>query len=57
LATTNEYTEKEDLSLADLVVTSLGEPDGKKGILKKSNRDFEFDGVMHLDQLLAYFSG
>jgi HAD superfamily hydrolase (TIGR01509 family) len=57
LATTNEYTEKEDLSLADLVVTSLGEPNGKKGILKKSNRFFEFDGVMHLDQLLAYFSG
>lgn len=57
LATTNEYTEKEDLSQADLIVTSLGEPAGKKGILKKSIRDFQFDGVMHLEQLVAYFSG
>jgi HAD superfamily hydrolase (TIGR01509 family) len=56
LATTNEYTEKEDLSQADLVVTSLGEPDGQKGILKQSRDNFEFDGVMHLDQLVAYFS-
>jgi HAD superfamily hydrolase (TIGR01509 family) len=56
LATTNDYTEKEDLSLADLVVTSLGEPNGKKGVVKHSHRDFEFDGVMHLEQLVDYFS-
>jgi HAD superfamily hydrolase (TIGR01509 family) len=56
LATTNEYTEREDLSQADLVVTSLGEPGGKKGILKQSSKDFKFDGVMHLDQLVDYFS-
>ena len=57
LATTNEYTEREDLSQADLVITSLGEPGGKRGIVKQSRREFEFDGVMHLDQLVAYFSG
>jgi HAD superfamily hydrolase (TIGR01509 family) len=56
LATTNDYTEKEDLSQADLVITSLGEPNGKKGVVKNSRRDFEFDGVMHLEQLMAYFS-
>jgi HAD superfamily hydrolase (TIGR01509 family) len=56
LATTNDYTEREDLSLADLVVTSLGEPNGKKGVVKHSHRDFEFDGVMHLEQLVDYFS-
>ncbi len=56
LATINEYTEREDLSQADLVITSLGEQNGKKGIVKQSRRDFNFDGVMHLEQLLAYFS-
>jgi hypothetical protein len=38
------------------VVTSLGDPDGEKGILKASHKAFEFDGVLHVDQLIKYFS-
>ncbi len=55
VATTNIYTENEDLSDASIVVTSLGEPDGEKGVLKQSDKPFEFDGVLHADQLIQYF--
>ena len=57
VATTNGYTEKEDLSQADLVVTRLGDPEGRKGILTQSKKDFAFDGVLRLEQLLEYFGG
>jgi HAD superfamily hydrolase (TIGR01509 family) len=56
VATTNGYTEKEDLSDADIIVTSLGDPDGEKGTLKKAGRQLDFDGVLHVDRLLEYFS-
>ncbi len=57
VATTNVYTENEDLSDAEIVVTSLGDPDGGKGVLKKGdNSKLEFDGVLHVNQLIAYFS-
>jgi HAD superfamily hydrolase (TIGR01509 family) len=56
VATTNIYTENEDLSDASIVVTSLGDPDGEKGILKRSDKPFEFDGVLHVQQLIEYFS-
>jgi HAD superfamily hydrolase (TIGR01509 family) len=56
VATTNGYTEKEDLSDADIIVTCLGDPDGEKATLKKANRKLDFDGVLHVDQLLEYFS-
>jgi HAD superfamily hydrolase (TIGR01509 family) len=56
VATTNIYTENEDLSEADIVVTSLGDPDGKKGILKKADKPLKFDGVLTVDQLLKYFT-
>ena len=56
IATTNIYTENEDLSDADIVVTSLGEPDGEKGVLKRASKEFEYDGVLHVDQLIRYFS-
>ena len=35
VATTNAYTEGEDLSRADIIVTALGDPDGEKGVLKQ----------------------
>jgi HAD superfamily hydrolase (TIGR01509 family) len=57
VATTNGYTEQEDLSQADLIVSCLGDPDGEKGSLKKSKQDFAYDGVLRLDQLMDYFSG
>ncbi|MBW2239577.1 MAG: HAD-IA family hydrolase [Deltaproteobacteria bacterium] len=56
VATTNIYTENEDLSEADIVVTSLGDPDGEKGILKQGDEKFQFDGVLKVEQLLKYFS-
>jgi len=55
VATTNIYTENEDLHEADIVVTCLGEPDGEKGILKQENKSLAFDGVLHVDQLIKYF--
>ena len=56
VATTNIYTEHEDLSDASIVVTSLGDPDGEKGLLKESHKALAFDGVLHADQLIKYFS-
>jgi HAD superfamily hydrolase (TIGR01509 family) len=56
VVTTNLYTEKEDLSDGDLIVTTLGDPDGEKGELCKSNKEIEYDGVLHLNQLIAYFT-
>jgi hypothetical protein len=56
VATTNIYTEDEDLSEADIVVTSLGDPDGKKGIFKQGDEKLGFDGVLKVEQLLKYFS-
>lgn len=54
VATTNHYTEKEDLSQADLIVTCLGDKDGEKGVMTKGNLK-GYDGVLHVDQLLDYF--
>lgn len=54
LATTNGYTEKEDLSPAGIIVTTLGDPDGEKGLLRKG--ELEFDGVLHVEQVIGYFS-
>jgi HAD superfamily hydrolase (TIGR01509 family) len=56
VATTNVYTEREDLSNADIVVTSLGDPDGEKGTLKQGGEGMDYDGVLRLEQLIAYFS-
>ncbi len=56
VVTTNHYTEKEDLSEADIILTCLGDPDGEKGILKKDGKELNFDGVLHVEQLLKYFS-
>jgi phosphoglycolate phosphatase-like HAD superfamily hydrolase len=56
VATTNEYTENEDLSAADIILTCLGDPDGEKGVLKKGDEALKFDGVLHASQVVAYFS-
>ncbi len=57
VATTNIYTEDEDLSDASIVVSSLGDPDGEKGVLKASTKPIEFDGVLHVDQIISFFAG
>lgn len=51
VATTNHYTEKEDLSSADIIVTCLGDPDGEKGVMTKGSIP-GFDGVLHIAQLI-----
>jgi HAD superfamily hydrolase (TIGR01509 family) len=56
VVTTNGYTEKEDVSDGDIVVTSLGDPDGERGELKQGGEGLDYDGVLHVDQLAQYFS-
>ena len=56
VATTNFYTQREDLSDADIIVTCLGDPDGEKGELKAGGEGLDYDGVLQLDQLVDYFS-
>jgi HAD superfamily hydrolase (TIGR01509 family) len=56
VATTNVYTEKEDLSDADMIVTCLGEADGEKGKMSKAAIT-GYNGVLHVDQLIKAFSG
>ena len=54
VATSNGYTEKEDLSDADLIVTCLGDAAGERGSMTKGVIK-GYDGVVHIDQLLEYF--
>lgn len=54
VATTNGYTENEDLSSADIIVTCLGDPDGEKGRLVKGT--LPFDGVLHLADVEDYLA-
>jgi HAD superfamily hydrolase (TIGR01509 family) len=56
VATTNHYTEREDLSAADLIVSSLGDPDGERGTMSRGDLP-GYDGVLHVADLLAYFGG
>lgn len=55
VATTNHYTEKEDLSSADIIVTCLGDPDGEKGTMVKGELS-GYDGVLHVSQVVRHFS-
>ncbi len=56
VATTNVYTERENLKEADIIVSCLGEPDGVKCELKKGGDSLKFDGVLYAKQLVEYFS-
>jgi HAD superfamily hydrolase (TIGR01509 family) len=56
VATTNVYTEKEDLGEADIVLTCLGDPEGEKGVLKQGGKGLGFDGVLHVKQVVSAFS-
>ena len=55
VATTNFYTEKEDLSEADIIVTNLGDKDGEKGKLTAGGEGLVYDGVLTADQLISFF--
>jgi beta-phosphoglucomutase-like phosphatase (HAD superfamily) len=56
IATINFYTAKEDLSLADIIVSSLGDPDGKKGELLSGGGVFKYNGVLEAESIISYFS-
>jgi HAD superfamily hydrolase (TIGR01509 family) len=57
IVTTNGYTEKEDISGGDIIVTCLGDPDGEKGRLSKGDdKRLKYDGVLRVKQLVDYFS-
>jgi len=56
VVTTNYYTEKEDVSGGDIIVTCLGDPDGEKGRLIKGGKSLQYDGVLHVRALIGYFS-
>jgi HAD superfamily hydrolase (TIGR01509 family) len=56
VATTNGYTEEEDLSAADIVVSSLGDPGGERGELRWAGVGLDYDGILTAKQLLRYFS-
>jgi HAD superfamily hydrolase (TIGR01509 family) len=55
VATSNGYTEKEDLSRADLIVTCLGDSGGDRGVMTKGALP-GYNGVLHVRQLLEYFN-
>jgi HAD superfamily hydrolase (TIGR01509 family) len=55
VATTNVYTEKENLNDADIIVTCLGDAQGEKGAMSKGAIT-GYDGVLHIDQLIKLFS-
>ena len=48
LATYNGYTESEDLSPADFIVSCLGDPDGEKAHVRKEAFPIGADGVIRL---------
>ena len=56
IVTTNPYTEKEDVSGGDLIVTCLGDPGGEKGRLTKGGQGLQFDGVLRVKQVVDYFA-
>jgi HAD superfamily hydrolase (TIGR01509 family) len=56
VVTTNSYTEKEDVNSGDIIVTCLGDPDGEKGLLTKGDERLKYNGVLHVKQVIEYFS-
>lgn len=55
VATVNEYTRDEDLSLADIIVSCLGDEAGEQAELLHSKSEFQIDGVVRLSDLVNYF--
>jgi len=54
IVTTNHYTEKEDVSAGDVIVSCLGDAGGEKAFLRKGEIK-GFDGVVHVKQLMKLF--
>ncbi|HAV78784.1 MAG TPA: phosphatase [Anaerolineae bacterium] len=55
IVTTNHYTEQEDVSAGDVIVSCLGDADGEKAEIRKGEIE-GFDGVVHVKQLMELFS-
>jgi HAD superfamily hydrolase (TIGR01509 family) len=55
VATTNVYTEKENLSSADIIITSLGDPGGEQGTVTKGLENTGYSGILKIDHLLQFF--
>ena len=55
IVTTNGYTETEDVSAGDVIVTCLGDASGEKGRMTKGTLP-GYDGVVHIKQLVNLFS-
>lgn len=55
VATVNEYTQNEDLTLADIIVSCLGDEADEQARLLQSKREFCIDGIVHLSDLVRYF--
>ncbi|HMV30316.1 MAG TPA: HAD-IA family hydrolase, partial [Anaerolineales bacterium] len=54
VVTTNHYTEKEDVSAGDVIVSCLGDPGGEKAEMRKGDIK-GFDGIVHVKQLMELF--
>ncbi|HEY5729977.1 MAG TPA: HAD-IA family hydrolase [Anaerolineales bacterium] len=54
IVTTNYYTENEDVSAGDVIVSCLGDPDGEKAEMRKGEIE-GFDGVVYVKQLVELF--
>ncbi len=55
VATVNEYTRNEDLSLADIIISSLGDEDGERAELLYSKKECPIDQIVRLSDLISYF--
>lgn len=57
VATVNDYTRHEDLSLADMVVSCLGNPQSEQADVLASKTGFQIsDGMVHLADLKQHFN-
>jgi len=54
VATVNGYTKDEDMSNADIVLTSFGD-ENEKAELLSSKKQFSFSGIVEISDLISYF--
>ena len=54
IATLNGYTKNEDVSSADIIVDSLGDPEGTISKLIKGKWANDYDGLITFDKLESY---
>ena len=54
IVTTNHYTEREDVSAGDVIVSCLGDPDGENAVMRKGELA-NFNGVVHVKDAVSLF--